>query len=472
MSQAFQETTVHRCFIIHTSDERANEVYEKCIKRACEASGYQPVRSEEELTRKIMKGVITSLQTAPMVIAYLGSGQPNWNPNVMIEVGYRLASGLPIVMLAETNREGKLCLPFDINQDRVVVIPKDLSGAGGIAAMLDTIKQIEAECERLQPLRSLHPIVTIQVSMEDLFSRKEWKYIAASELATAIFGIDGQLVGCTLEDFIKARRREMPPVQALKFVAEQKQLVGAVGSAFLEEDKETDGPVAVAQMPILFEKHSDPRYVGRAYMPIVINNSLIDHILELNVLYLDVTAALDRGQLDAADFKQRFPDLPERQNFYYTCKLDPNVPAVAEVVNSVNRGTVDVLLCYNRKYKEHVDAIYDLLVDEGALPWKDDKNIDFSENWPASIDAAIKTCQEVWVFIGPEPGNFQLTEINTLIAEQSKRKLTVLPVLLPGLEDWPAYIPSFFHPLNYGKYDQIKNVEWIQKRISDRLRRP
>jgi hypothetical protein len=280
------------------------------------------------------------------------------------------------------------------------------------------------------------------------------------------------LVGCTLEDFIKARRREMPPVQALKFVAEQKQLVGAVGSAFLEEDKETDGPVAVAQMPILFEKHSDPRYVGRAYMPIVINNSLIDHILELNVLYLDVTAALDRGQLDAADFKQRFPDLPERQNFYYTCKLDPNVPAVAEVVNSVNRGTVDVLLCYNRKYKEHVDAIYDLLVDEGALPWKDDKNIDFSENWPASIDAAIKTCQEVWVFIGPEPGNFQLTEINTLIAEQSKRKLTVLPVLLPGLEDWPAYIPSFFHPLNYGKYDQIKNVEWIQKRISDRLRRP
>ena len=72
---------------------------------------------------EIMKDIYTALQTDPTVIAYLGGASSEWNPNVMIEVGYRRATGLPIVLLRD-NLEGSTLnqIPFDLQGLRQVFL--------------------------------------------------------------------------------------------------------------------------------------------------------------------------------------------------------------------------------------------------------------------------------------------------------------------------------------------------------------
>src|SRR5262249_61685812 len=84
--------------------KRADYVLETSIQPACERAGYDAVRADGGVGRDIVMGTTTALQNAPMAVAYLGptpeavpgsrEGTGCWNANVMIEIGYRLASRL------------------------------------------------------------------------------------------------------------------------------------------------------------------------------------------------------------------------------------------------------------------------------------------------------------------------------------------------------------------------------------------
>ena len=48
-----------------------------------------------------------------------------------------------------------------------------------------------------------------------------------------------------------------------------------------------------------------------------------EHLFEIAVLYLDVTASVDRDRLSGYEYSVAFPELDEEHNRYYFCKLDP-----------------------------------------------------------------------------------------------------------------------------------------------------
>ena len=129
------------CFIIspmgQTSSpvrKRAEEIFKNYIEPVCKATGYFPVRSGPTLGGSIINGITNALNCAPMTIAYLG-GLP-WNPNVMIEVGYRLNTNLPLVYLCDQDDSGNdLPLPFHFQGQWVVSLPVSGVDSGKIEAL-------------------------------------------------------------------------------------------------------------------------------------------------------------------------------------------------------------------------------------------------------------------------------------------------------------------------------------------------
>ena len=91
--------------------KRADYVLETYITPACERASHDPVRADGDTGQNIVDGTTTALQNAPMTVAYMGpapnsacasgEGPGCWNANVMIEIGYRLASRLPLIFLCD-----------------------------------------------------------------------------------------------------------------------------------------------------------------------------------------------------------------------------------------------------------------------------------------------------------------------------------------------------------------------------------
>jgi hypothetical protein len=212
-------------------------------------------------------------------------------------------------------------------------------------------------------------------------------------------------------------------------------------------------------------------YVGRAYMPIVVNSSIVDDILQLNLLYLDVTASIDRDNLPPDEFEQNFPQLArlavdpglqnDPNNKVYFCKLNPTCPPIEELRANVKREP-DFFFCYPRAYQDHVDKAYEACIDRGLFPWQDHRSIDFGDPWPRTIDEAIKASRAAYVFLGDSLGNTQQYEIDAIYTERSSRpSFHILPVLLPQLRELPAYAPVWIKALQYRTYEQLMSGnEW------------
>ena len=284
------------CFIIspmgQTSSpvrKRAEEIFKNYIEPVCKATGYFPVRSGPTLGGSIINGITNALNCAPMTIAYLG-GLP-WNPNVMIEVGYRLNTNLPLVYLCDQDDSGNdLPLPFHFQGQWVVSLPVSGVDSGKIEALIEVIRASEREPRHLE---WLHPIALINVRDRDTISEHNLLYTAASESAEELFGIDGRLVGLTMEEFLHAAKKRMPPAQYHAFSANQRQarkdLQGRMTNA-------SSAP-AVASIPLYFDRHEIGKYNGRAYLPILLQDYTPENKdwYNMRVLYLDVTSVSQKA---------------------------------------------------------------------------------------------------------------------------------------------------------------------------------
>ena len=214
------------CFIISPMGKpaspvrkRSEEVFKNYIEPVCKASGYFPVRPDPTLGGSIIKGITNALNCAPMTIAYLGG--PPWNPNVMIEVGYRLYTQLPLVYLCDQDDSGdELPLPFHFQGQWVVYLPVSGIDAGKIEELIEVIRTSEREPRHLQ---WLSPIALINVRNRDTTSEHNMLFTAASESAEELFGIDGRLVGLTMKEVLHAAKKRMPPAQYHAFSANQRQ---------------------------------------------------------------------------------------------------------------------------------------------------------------------------------------------------------------------------------------------------------
>jgi hypothetical protein len=126
-------------FIVMQFSAPYNEVYSHVIKQLCDEFRIDAVRADEIYGPGIIiKDVIDHIAKSQVVIADISPT----NPNVYFEVGYALALGKPIILLAQ-RRPPEAPLPFDLSAFRVQFYDDSIGGKLKLEAGLrQHLKQI------------------------------------------------------------------------------------------------------------------------------------------------------------------------------------------------------------------------------------------------------------------------------------------------------------------------------------------
>ncbi len=269
------------CFVVSPIGEpdspirvRADIVFEHFIKPACEATEYRPKRSDMRIDDRITNAMYNSLKVSPLVAVYLGSSP--WNPNVMVELGYRLSTNKPVIILKDASADAK-DLPFDIKDYNYIDIPHNV----------DTLSPEDhfSIVRRIRDFISAGPGRAWQynypAAVYDV-SQGKVKIVEVYGGIEELFGIHN-LIERDVREILDIVYAKMPEKQAAKIKSEQAQLIGLIVLGA------TEG--VYATIPFLFDKH--PKYNGRAFLPVIDSFATPeDGVLRLRVTYFEVTGAV------------------------------------------------------------------------------------------------------------------------------------------------------------------------------------
>lgn len=124
ISDFIAEIELPTAFIVMQFSSPYDELYSHVIKDACNAFTIEAVRADEIYGPGIIiKDVIERISRSQVVIADISPP----NPNVYFEVGYALALGKPIILLAQ-RQQPDTKLPFDLSAFRVLLYDDSIGG--------------------------------------------------------------------------------------------------------------------------------------------------------------------------------------------------------------------------------------------------------------------------------------------------------------------------------------------------------
>ena len=125
----------------------------------------------------------------------------------------------------------------------------------------------------------------------------------------------------------------------------------------------------------------------------------------------------------------------------------------------------DVFLCHNSKDKSLVRKISDQLKARGLNPWLDEEGISGGDGFMKRIQKVIVNVESALIFFGEHgEGKWQEIEIDVCYSRYVDKKLKVIPVLLPGVEEVPENQQflgrlqwiKFSHPLDKTALDKLE----------------
>jgi hypothetical protein len=126
----------------------------------------------------------------------------------------------------------------------------------------------------------------------------------------------------------------------------------------------------------------------------------------------------------------------------------------------------DVFLAHNSVDKPQVRTIATKLREQGIKPWLDEEQIPPGMSFQDEIQKAIPLIKAAAIIIGTQGlGKWQIMELRSLITKFVDRKIPVIPVLLPGVDNIPGDL-LFLQELNWVKFEQIDDstafyrLEW------------
>jgi len=120
----------------------------------------------------------------------------------------------------------------------------------------------------------------------------------------------------------------------------------------------------------------------------------------------------------------------------------------------------DVFLVHSSRDKPQVRAIAAKLKLRGLKPWLDEEQIPPGRSFQDSIQQAIPDSKSVAIFIGSEGlGKWQALELIALISLGLEARVTIIPVLLPGVNQIPDHV-SFLKEFRWVKFTH--SIEDIQ----------
>jgi len=103
----------------------------------------------------------------------------------------------------------------------------------------------------------------------------------------------------------------------------------------------------------------------------------------------------------------------------------------------------DLFLSHNSEDKPAVREVSDKLKRRHLKPWLDVENLQPGQRWQDEAEKVIRTCRAAAVFVGQSGmGPWEEEEMRALLTQAVRRKIPVIPVLLPGAPKKPD-LPLF-----------------------------
>ena len=282
-----------RCFCVlpigaDGSPERAqsNLVFEKIITPACRAQQFVPVHPVREHGDNVWADITTGLLGAELVVAFLGA--PPWNANVMLELGYRMATGKPLVVLCPD-----VTLPFDLRNHRSIILPAAVADMTDEQVAGKVEELIQKMCERAKHdlgWGDLYATATIEVDTRPNVDpdHRDHKIGDAAEQTARLFAITrSELVGMPPVVLMDRLGELMDSSQYKAFLDEQARLYTELGNnpSMARGTRRT----VCAEVPMVLTRHPDPEFFLRAYLPAVLTHQQIEHRSLQRVAYIDVS---------------------------------------------------------------------------------------------------------------------------------------------------------------------------------------
>lgn len=269
---------------------QANLILDEYIKPAVKDL-YDARRSDQIHADRISASMLWSLDNSPLVVAYVGSGNP-WNPNVFFEIGYRMASEKRMVLIKHAGPE----LPFDLKDYSMVELPPfaelERKDANRDKELRKSIRDKVLSADR----HIDSPCAVAELSLDTTPSRpldeKVNIFTAASKEANRLFHIPPgeSIIGRDPEEVMLSLQPRIEPLQWQAFCDEQDRMLGQLLGGFQR--------VVTAKVPFIFRSHSTaaeggkdfvaPQYRGQAYLAIIYAHDQLASSLRLRILYLQV----------------------------------------------------------------------------------------------------------------------------------------------------------------------------------------
>ena len=283
---AAESTTRKRAdAVLDLLEESVGEIYD--VKRA------DRMKDGTRLTDSMLK----SLATAPMAAAFLGD--PPWNPNVMFEVGYRLALKKPLLILSLDGDDS----PWDLHDFQQFRLPtwvmKKKKNAKKNEELKESIKENVLSAQH-NGISSSYAVAEVMIDMTKGHSAEKRKdnsvFIWSSPAADRLFQLGGRsLTGMRLEAALNHLAPFLDPGQWDQVDREQKQLIGKL--VLGESD-------IVSTIPMIFRDDDDvareelqlpEEYRGRAFVAVIVQHNLIENALLLRLLYFRLAGPLQKS---------------------------------------------------------------------------------------------------------------------------------------------------------------------------------
>ena len=233
-------------FIIQAVDsegsrQRADRVLKSIIDPACEATGYEAVRANDLQAKTIVEPIISVLNTHPLVIADLAA--PPWNPNVLMEVGFRLATGRPIVFLADADPKQEI-LPLQLRNVRIHIINSATPERADVDSLIESISKYGLEVNSWE---SDYPTIEFSISFR---GSDGGRFIFANEKAARLYGLThpDDMIGRPVNEVDPRLKNFIPNEQYYEeYQHDQNAILGKI--------MRRDPSPKTASIPLWFTKH-------------------------------------------------------------------------------------------------------------------------------------------------------------------------------------------------------------------------
>lgn len=410
---------------------RADLKKAEIIAPACEAEGYHLMRADEFSTASITEPITSALATSALVVADLGSLP--WNQNVLVEVGFRLATGRPMVFVADVEPD-KTTLPTHLQDRRIIALPESLTD-DAIGRLRDVIKERQREQQQLESgsespnWQSDYPLIEF---FAPLTGGKPPYFVMVNEAAAALYGFDtaDELLSVSVEEADEKLQGYMPETHREQFRDDQGKLWGAAIKPGRKE------PVMARVPAWIYRQHRVKDRQNHVYWPVMLQHKFTrdktgaEQGVLMRVAFIDVT----RWQSEAVLHSE--PDSVIELPGYFRVRPFKH----------------HIFLSYNAKDVDQVRVLHTILKRIGLRVWFDEYDMLQTGAMTKTLLREMADSRMVMAVLGTGGlGGWQESvELSSKLLGVLRNDQPFALLLLEGVQDprrpdlWLSYLPTEF----------------------------